>query len=232
MTTEQTPAESDNSSAASVLSSGDGHAFRPFARGHVKAVIVALAVLLVGTTVLARSSVGVQARRAAIVRTTTVPSVSFPARSDTTTASSVVPAPPAPTPPPTPPVTSPPPPPVTAAQVAVTRTAPTTSPPRPPVTTIAPTTVRALAPPTTSSGYGCAAAISYLEAHADPVFHIECPGYAEGQAAMTCANEAPCPGQYVIAIADPCPAAYMNEANNSYIILGLLSGILDPYGHC
>jgi hypothetical protein len=46
---------------------------------------------------------------------------------------------------------------------------------------------------------------------------------------MTCSYTAPeCPDSSVIAIADPCPAAYMNEAVNSN------SGgeQIDPYGDC
>jgi hypothetical protein len=78
-------------------------------------------------------------------------------------------------------------------------------------------------------GYGCADAIAYLRVHANPIYTIECPGYAYGHEAMTCTNHAPqCPGSYLIAIADPCPAAYMNEAVNSYAD----GRQLDPYGAC
>jgi hypothetical protein len=50
---------------------------------------------------------------------------------------------------------------------------------------------------------------------------------------MTCENVAGvCPGAKIIAIADPCAAAYMNEANNSWIISGLRKGTIDPYGYC
>ena len=50
---------------------------------------------------------------------------------------------------------------------------------------------------------------------------------------MTCAYRAGfCPGQMVIAIADPCPAAYMNEAANSWILYGIRPGPIDPYGSC
>ncbi len=49
---------------------------------------------------------------------------------------------------------------------------------------------------------------------------------------MTCVNHAPeCPGQKIIAIAVPCAAAYMNEAHNSYVLIGQASGV-DPYGYC
>ncbi len=84
----------------------------------------------------------------------------------------------------------------------------------------------------TPTGYGCAAAIAYLHAHAEPSYTISCPGNAYGHEAMTCDHHAPqCPNSRIIAIAVPCPAAYMNEAHNSYVLLGEASGI-DPYGWC
>jgi hypothetical protein len=50
---------------------------------------------------------------------------------------------------------------------------------------------------------------------------------------MTCVNVAGvCPGEQVIAISDPCPAAYMNEASNSWVLLGESSASIDPYGSC
>jgi hypothetical protein len=50
---------------------------------------------------------------------------------------------------------------------------------------------------------------------------------------MTCINIAGvCPGQHIIAIADPCAAAYMNEAHNSWVLAGKLPGEIDPYGYC
>ena len=65
------------------------------------------------------------------------------------------------------------------------------------------------------------AALAYLQAYAAKGFTLECPGYAEGREAMTCMNQAgACPGTSVIAIADPCPQAYMNEASNSLRDLG------------
>lgn len=74
--------------------------------------------------------------------------------------------------------------------------------------------------------------MSYLHSHAAPGFTIECPGYALGRQAMTCVNHAPeCAGEKIIIIADPCPAAYMNEAHNSWVLIGQASGI-DPYGYC
>lgn len=87
--------------------------------------------------------------------------------------------------------------------------------------------------PAVPSGYGCAVALDYLATHAAPGFIHECPGYAEGHQAMTCINVAGiCPGEKVIAIADPCPAAYMNEASNSWVLERLRSGAIDPYGYC
>jgi hypothetical protein len=125
-----------------------------------------------------------------------------------------------------PPATLPPPPaPSTTAAPPPPPAPPTTSPPPPPATD----------PPAPAepSGYGCAAAVAYLDAHAAPGFQIECPGDAEGHEAMTCVNVAGvCPGEQVIAISDPCPAAYMNEASNSWVLLGESSASIDPYGSC
>ena len=82
------------------------------------------------------------------------------------------------------------------------------------------------------NGYGCGAALAYLAANAAPGFTFQCPGNAFGNQAMTCMNHAPqCPGQRIIAIAVPCAAAYMNEAHNSWVLIGQASGI-DPYGYC
>jgi hypothetical protein len=50
---------------------------------------------------------------------------------------------------------------------------------------------------------------------------------------MTCLNQAGvCPNGAIIAIADPCPAAYMNEASNSWVLEGKSSAPIDPYGVC
>jgi hypothetical protein len=81
--------------------------------------------------------------------------------------------------------------------------------------------------PVTQPGYGCAAAIAYLEAHANPAFAIECPGNANGNEAWTCADSPGCENRAFIAIADPCPAAYMNEAHNSWG-----QPPWDPFGDC
>lgn len=80
---------------------------------------------------------------------------------------------------------------------------------------------------------GCGAALAYLSAHSAPGFHFECPGYALGHQAMTCVNVAGvCPGAKLIVISVVCPASYMNEAHNSWIMAGLASGSIDPYGYC
>jgi hypothetical protein len=50
---------------------------------------------------------------------------------------------------------------------------------------------------------------------------------------MTCYRVASvCPNQPVIVIADPGPAAYMNEASNSWVLTGRRPGPIDPYGYC
>ena len=84
-----------------------------------------------------------------------------------------------------------------------------------------------------ASGYGCSAALAYLRTHAAPRFRFQCPGYALGHQGMTCANHPPqCPGERIIVIAVPCRAAYMNEASNSWVVIGLRHHAIDPYGHC
>jgi hypothetical protein len=84
-----------------------------------------------------------------------------------------------------------------------------------------------------ATAWGCGAALAYLQAYAAKGLALECPGYAEGQEAMTCLRVAGvCPTSAVIAIADPCPQAYMNEASNSYVITGVAASPIDPYGPC
>lgn len=94
---------------------------------------------------------------------------------------------------------------------------------------------------TTAPATGCAAALAYLSAQAAPGFQAVCPGDAEGAQALTCLGHAPCgPGQRMIVIADPCPAAYMNEAHNSWVLLHDAVGspipggntAIDPFGFC
>jgi hypothetical protein len=36
----------------------------------------------------------------------------------------------------------------------------------------------------------------------------------------------------IIVIADPCPNAYMNEASNSWVMIGASDAPIDPYGSC
>ena len=83
--------------------------------------------------------------------------------------------------------------------------------------------------------WGCAAAIAYLSAYAAPGFTIECPGNAGGhEATTTCISGA-------TFLRDEqlhrhrrirCPAAYMNEASNSWVLIGVLHAPIDPYGQC
>lgn len=140
--------------------------------------------------------------------------------------------------------------------VAPTTTVPastTTVPPAPPTTRAAPPTTTAPQPaqeavavatavharsvtpaaPALDAADTCGAALSYLAAHSAPGFQFECPGYALGHQAMTCINVAgACPGIKLIVISVVCPASYMNEAHNSWVLSGLQSGSIDPYGYC
>jgi hypothetical protein len=97
----------------------------------------------------------------------------------------------------------------------------------------APVREAAAVAPSPTGSYGCGPAISYLSAYAAPGFHFECPGYALGHQAMTCINVAGvCPGSHLIVISNPCQAAYMNEASNSWVLEGLRQAPIDPYGYC
>jgi hypothetical protein len=82
--------------------------------------------------------------------------------------------------------------------------------------------------------WGCAAAIAYLNAYAAPGFSIQCPGDAGGhQATTTCVTGFRLCGLGAsIVIADPCPAAYMNEASNSWVLIGVWRVPIDPFGSC
>jgi len=100
----------------------------------------------------------------------------------------------------------------------------------------APAAPQSAAQPTYETGsssdleWGCGAALAYLKAHANPGYSTVCPGYAEGHQAMTCNDLAGlCPGFNEIVIAIPCPAAYENEAWNSWHIV---NGPFDPFGSC
>lgn len=125
---------------------------------------------------------------------------------------------------------------------------PTTTAPHAPSS--APATTAASAPPTASvpaapaptnpppptsvpSDDNCVTARTYLASHAAPGFTIVCPGNALGHQAMTCVNVAGvCPGAEEIVIAVPCPASWMNEASNSWVLTGRRAGSIDPYGSC
>jgi hypothetical protein len=160
------------------------------------------------------------AMAAGAVRPITPPPAPAPAptaTTTTTTTTTAVPPAPAPTPTPTP--------------------APAPAPAPPPAATVAaapaPSDPGVLPAVGQATGWGCAAALTYLQAYAAKGFALECPGYAEGREAMTCMNQAgACPGTSVIAIADPCPQAYMNEASNSYVITGVADTPIDPFGPC
>jgi len=103
-----------------------------------------------------------------------------------------------------------------------------------PGTGVAVTTASSSATLDTPFDHTCAAAVAYLAAHAAPGFVALCPHDAGGhQAATTCLRLATCiPGTEYIWIQDPCPAAYMNEASNSWVLMGASSAPWDPYGYC
>ena len=84
-----------------------------------------------------------------------------------------------------------------------------------------------------SSADSCSTALAYLAAHSAPGFSFECPGYAIGHQAMTCINEPGiCAGEKIIVLNVVCPASYMNEASNSWVLVGLAHTRIDPYGYC
>ena len=85
-----------------------------------------------------------------------------------------------------------------------------------------------------ATAYGCPAAVAYLEAYAAPDFIIACGiDRHEHQATTTCiSGGSPCSLGRFILIADPCAAAYMNEASNSWVLMGLSAAPIDPYGSC
>jgi hypothetical protein len=123
--------------------------------------------------------------------------------------------------------------PVTEANLVIHPAAAPTAAPASTHVTAAPVKELAAVTPAPVSTYGCGPAISYLSAYAAPGFHFECPGYALGHQAMTCVDVAGvCPGSHLIVINDPCQAAYMNEASNSWVLEGLRHASIDPYGYC
>jgi hypothetical protein len=125
---------------------------------------------------------------------------------------------------------------VASPSTVLTPPAPISSPPLP-VVVAPPTPVfNGILPPMGKAwAWGCAAAIQYLSAYAAPGFSIACTGAGGGhEATTTCISGATlCDEQRSIVIADPCPAAYMNEASNSWVLIGIWQNVpIDPYGQC
>lgn len=123
--------------------------------------------------------------------------------------------------------------------VTPTRAAVVPEPVAPPTTSAVHTPTSSPAPKSTPVAVGspavggCAAALSYLASHSAPGFIFRCPGYALGHQAMTCVNVAGvCPGLKEIVIAKACPATWMNEASNSWVLTGQSNRMIDPYGFC
>jgi len=81
---------------------------------------------------------------------------------------------------------------------------------------------------------GCAAVPTYLYAYAAPGFVFRCPAAADGHhaATMCVTTSSPCDSERLIEIAHPCPAAYMNEVSNSWVLVGVSDVPIDPYGQC
>ena len=180
-------------------------------------VLFASAVLLLSLSLVMIDDAGTSAGAAA------VPTSSHPALVQTQT--SLLPAPTTTTttvPPTTTTTTVPP----TTTTTAPPATTTTTAPPPPPASTALPAKGQA-------TEDGCSAALAYLSAYSAPGFTFECPGYALGHEAMTCINTAGvCSDEHLIAIADPCAVAYMNEASNSWVMTGASDAPIDPYGAC
>jgi hypothetical protein len=184
-------------------------------------VLFASAVLLLSLCLVIIDDAGSSAGASSVATSTTstlaqTPTTLSPAPTTTTTV------------PPTTTTTTPPS--TTTTTTTLPPTTTTTSPPTP-------------APPLPSSSAlpakgqatadGCAAAIAYLSAYSAPGFTFECPGYALGHQAMTCINEpGVCANENLIAIADACAVAYMNEASNSWVMTGASDAPIDPYGAC
>ena len=99
-------------------------------------------------------------------------------------------------------------------------------------TTTAAQAVAAVAPsPAPAVTTGCADALAYLAAHQAPGFVDTCAdGSALGHYGFSCADvPGMCPGVRIVHIACPAPFVYMNEAHNSWVVIGQGSGI-DPFG--
>jgi hypothetical protein len=126
------------------------------------------------------------------------------------------------------------------APTTTTTTAPPPPPPPVPTTTAPPPPPPASAP-AASPGYGCGPALAYLASHEAPGFTSSCPGPNDGHQATTTAYYSNGEVTGTIGIEVPCPAAYMNEAHNSWVLrsryLGTpipdgLGDTIDPYGYC
>lgn len=121
----------------------------------------------------------------------------------------------------------------TTVAASAPTTGPAATPPPSPAKSPSPPPVPVTSPKPAPQSYTCATALAYLASHAAPGFRFECPGYAEGHQAMTCVNVAGiCPGEKLIAIAVVCPATWMNEASNSWVLTGRSNAPIDPYGYC
>jgi hypothetical protein len=119
----------------------------------------------------------------------------------------------------------------TTTTSTTTTTTPTTL---PALSFVQPTAADELPPAGEATAYGCAAAAQYIAAYAAPGFWLACPAYSRGhQASTVCeSTTSPCSVLRIITITDPCAAAYMNEASNSWVLMGLSDAPLDPYGMC
>jgi hypothetical protein len=116
---------------------------------------------------------------------------------------------------------------------------PTTLPAPSSTTTTTTTTTTTPAPPPTPPATQpapvvsttCADALAYLAANQAPGFTDLCAdGSAFGHLGVTCVNHpGMCPGERIVHIACPAPFVYMNEAHNSWVLIGARTGI-DPYG--
>ena len=126
---------------------------------------------------------------------------------------------------------------------STTSTTPTTTTPTTTTTTtttlpalsfVQPTAVNELPPPGEATAFGCAAAAAYIAAYAAPGFWVACPASSRGhQASTVCeSTTSHCSTLRIITISDPCAAAYMNEASNSWVLMGLSDAPIDPYGMC
>jgi hypothetical protein len=122
----------------------------------------------------------------------------------------------------------------TTTTTTSTTTTTTTTTTLPAVSFVQSTAADELPPPGEATAYGCAAAAQYIAAYAAPGFWLACPAFSRGhQASTVCeSTTSACSVLRIITITDPCAAAYMNEASNSWVLMGLSDAPLDPYGMC